>query len=89
VKQEKLLPHGNLTMLCYHNSAHAGLFVAEDRSLMTNLSFRLALEHPAAMPLGEEVEIVYDAQGLCRRSISSIGNLLLRPSIVVVIEIGK
>jgi len=23
MKQEKLLPHGNLTMLCYHNSARA------------------------------------------------------------------
>jgi hypothetical protein len=90
VKQEDLLHHGNLTMLCYHDSTHIdGLVVAANRSLTTDLPLRLALEHPAAMPVGKKVEIVYDAQGPCRRLVSSADNVLLKPCEVVVIEIGK
>jgi hypothetical protein len=77
-------------MLCYHDSTHIdGLVVAANRSLTTDLPLRLALEHPAAMPVGKEVEIVYDAHGPCRRSVSSTDNVLLSPCEVVVIEIGK
>ena len=89
VKQDDVLHHGNLTMLCYHDSPHSnGLVVAANRSLTTELVLRLALEHPAAMSVGKEVEIVYDAQGPCRRSVSSADELVLRPCEVVVIEIG-
>jgi hypothetical protein len=90
VKQEDLLHHGNLTMLCYHDSPHTdGLVVAANRSLTTELSLRLALEHPARMPVGKEVKIVYDAHGPCRRSVSSTDDVLLNPCEVVVIEIEK
>ncbi len=90
VKQEGLLHHGNLTMLCYHNSAHtAGLVVAANRSLTRELSFRLAQELPAAMSVEERVDVVYDTHGPCRRSVSSADNMLLRPCEVVVMEIGK
>jgi len=90
VKQEDLLHHGNLTMLCYHDSTQTdGLVVAANRSLTTELSLRLALEHPVAMPVGKEVKIVYDAHGPCNRLVSSADNVLLRPCEVVVIEVGK
>jgi hypothetical protein len=89
VKQDDVLHYGNLTMLCYHDSPHAnGLVVVANRSLAEKLSFTLALEHPAGMPVGEEVEIVYDAQGPCRRSVSSADEVVLRPCEVLVIEIG-
>jgi starch synthase (maltosyl-transferring) len=89
VKQDDVLHHGNLTMLCYHDSPHAnGLVVVANRSLAEELSFTLALEHPAGMPVGEEVEIVYDAQGPCRRSVSSADEVVLRLCEVLVIEIG-
>lgn len=90
VKQDVFLHHGNLTMLCYHDSRHTdGLIVAANRSLTTELSLRLALEHPAAMPVGKEIEIVYDAHGPCRRSVSSADDVLLRSCEVVIMEIGK
>jgi hypothetical protein len=89
VKQDDVLHHGNLTMLCYHDSFHSGgLVVAANRSLTAELGLRLALERPAAMPVGKEVEIVYDAQGPCSRSVSSADELVLRPCEVIVIEIG-
>lgn len=89
VKQDDVLHHGNLTMLCYHDSPHSnGLIVVANRSLTTELVLRLSLEHPAVMSVGKEVEIVYDAQGPCRRSVSSADELVLRPCEVVVIEIG-
>jgi hypothetical protein len=89
VKQDDFLHHGNLTMLCYHDSFHSGgLVVAANRSLTTELAIRLALEHPTAMPVGKEVEIVYDAQGPCSRLVSSADELVLRPCEVAVIEIG-
>ncbi|MFZ2412922.1 MAG: hypothetical protein WAW16_01710, partial [Candidatus Cryosericum sp.] len=89
VKQDDVLHHGNLTMLCYHDSPHSnGLVVVANRSLTAELVLRLVLEHPAAMSVGKEVEIVYDAQGPCRRSVSSADELVLRPCEVVVIEIG-
>lgn len=89
VKQNDVLHHGNLTMLCYHDSPHAdGLVVVANRSRTAELSFRLALELPAAMPVGEGVEIVYDAQGPYRRSVSSADEVVLRPCEVLVVEIG-
>ena len=89
VKQDDFLHHGNLTMLCYHDSFHSGgLVVAANRSLTTELALRLALESPAAMPVGKELEIVYDAQGPCNRLVSSADELVLRPCEVAVIEIG-
>jgi len=76
-------------MLCYYDSAHGtGLIVAANRSLTTDLSFCLALEHPAAMPVGDRVEVVYGADGLCRRSISSADSILLRPCEALVMETG-
>jgi len=89
VKQEEPSHHRTLTMLCYYDSAHGtGLIVAANRSLTTDLSFCPALEHPAAMPVGDRVEVVYDAHGLCRRSISSADNILLRPCEALVMETG-
>jgi hypothetical protein len=89
VKQDDVLHHGNLTMLCYYDSAHGtGLIVAANRSLTTDLSFCPALEHSAAMLVGDRVKIVYDAHGLCRHSVSSADNVLLRPCEVLVMETG-
>ena len=89
VKQEESSHHRILTMLCYYDSAHGtGLIVAANRSLTTDLSFCPALEHPAAMLVGDRVKIVYGAHGLCRRSISSADNILLRPCEALVIETG-
>jgi len=43
----------------------------------------------AAVPVGKEVEVVHDAHGPCRRSVSSADNMLLRPCEVAVMETGK
>ena len=76
-------------MLCYYDNAHGtGLIVAANRSLTTDLSFCPALEHPAAMLVGDRVEVVYDAHGLCRRSMASGDSILLRPCEVLVMETG-